>query len=129
MQKIDISDLLGVPYKKNGRTLNGLDCYGLVIEVCKRFGHKLRDFDYTDTSSKTFKKILSSVEPEKEGLKLAQKPSEGDILLFSTDKCFFANHCGVYLGDGFFIHCDYFGVHVQKISSYTGEIKGVYRWL
>ncbi|MFA5379028.1 MAG: hypothetical protein WC455_24955 [Dehalococcoidia bacterium] len=36
-------DLLSVPYLKNGRTLAGLDCYGLVIECFKREGKVLKD--------------------------------------------------------------------------------------
>ena len=43
---IDVSDLIGVPYLDNGRTLEGLDCYGLAIEVEKRLGKKLRDAVY-----------------------------------------------------------------------------------
>ncbi len=43
---INVSDLIGVPYKDNGRTLEGLDCYGLAIEVERRFGKELRDAVY-----------------------------------------------------------------------------------
>ena len=43
---IDVSDLIGVPYLDYGRTLEGLDCYGLAIEVEKRFGKKLQDAVY-----------------------------------------------------------------------------------
>jgi cell wall-associated NlpC family hydrolase len=127
--QIDVIDLLSVPYKKNGRDMNGFDCYGLVLEVCNRFGHKLKDFKYTDTSYKTFEKILKEVDPEKEGVKLAKPPFlAGDIILFITAGTF-ENHCGVYLGDNQFIHCDIYGVHVQDIDTYFGKVGSVYRWL
>lgn len=126
---VDVIDLLSVPYKKNGRDLNGFDCYGLVIEVSKRFGHILRDFEYTDTSYKTFKKILCELNPMDEGVELVHPPlKEGDILLFITSSCY-ENHCGVYLGDNLFIHCDIYGVHVQDLDTYSGKVGSVYRWL
>ena len=43
---IDVSDLIGIPYKENGRGKSGLDCYGLAIEVEKRFGKELQDAVY-----------------------------------------------------------------------------------
>lgn len=43
-------DLLGVPYKAHGRSAEeGFDCYGLVIECCKRAGTPLVDLDYSAT--------------------------------------------------------------------------------
>lgn len=41
-------DLIGVPYKPHGRNKEeGFDCYGLVIECCKRAGTPLMDLDYS----------------------------------------------------------------------------------
>lgn len=41
---IDVKDLIGVPFREFGRDAKtGLDCYGLVIEVAKRYGKTLRD--------------------------------------------------------------------------------------
>lgn len=37
-------DLLNVPYKRLGRDLSGLDCYGLAIECTRRTGKELKDF-------------------------------------------------------------------------------------
>lgn len=36
-------DLIGVPYKTNGRSKKGFDCYGLAIEVLNRYGKHLDD--------------------------------------------------------------------------------------
>ena len=36
-------DLLNIPFKKFGRDKNGFDCYGVVMECCKRAGTPLRD--------------------------------------------------------------------------------------
>lgn len=39
-------DLFCVKYKSGGRDINGMDCYGLVLECCKRTGHSLADVVY-----------------------------------------------------------------------------------
>lgn len=36
-------DLLNIPFKKFGRDKNGYDCYGAVMECCKRAGTPLKD--------------------------------------------------------------------------------------
>ncbi len=40
---IDYADLLTVKYKPHGRGDGGYDCYGLVLECCRRAGTPLRD--------------------------------------------------------------------------------------
>lgn len=40
---IKYDDLLGAPYKPHGRGDGGYDCYGLVMECCKRAGTPIQD--------------------------------------------------------------------------------------
>ena len=37
------NDLLGAKYKPHGRGDGGYDCYGLVLECCRRAGTPLKD--------------------------------------------------------------------------------------
>ena len=40
---INYNDLLAAPYKPHGRGDGGYDCYGLVLECCRRAGTPLKD--------------------------------------------------------------------------------------
>ncbi len=44
---VDVSDLIGCPFRENGRTRDGFDCYGLALEVERRFGKELADVVYS----------------------------------------------------------------------------------
>ena len=41
------NDLMTVPFLKGGRTLEGLDCYGFLIECLRRDGKELKDIAAT----------------------------------------------------------------------------------
>ena len=48
-------DLLSVPFKWGGRDMSGMDCYGIVVECCRRAGTPIKD---------PFMAITESVPPE-----------------------------------------------------------------
>lgn len=125
---INIEDLIGVRYRLNGRSIKtGLDCYGLAIEVSKRFGHELPDLEDVKKKDRDFmsceNKILKNIKVSQ-----IEEPSKAsDILLIKgLDGVF--HHIGVYLGNGWFIHCNQMGVHLDRVSQYKNLIGRVYQW-
>ena len=128
MKVINIDDLLGIPHIKNGRDItSGLDCFGLAIEVEKRFGHKLIDLDEFKNTDKKIQDF------EKDYLKLVKlkktdtAETPGDLILF-RDKSNIMSHIGVYLGEGIFIHSPNTFVKTDKLARYEHLIGRVYKW-
>ena len=113
---INISDLIGVPYKDHGRDNNGMDCYGLAIEVLRRYGYKLNDVIYenhdiqlADQNAPTL-----NVTPIKE-------PREGAILEMQFNN---ELHIGVCISRREFIHMTRTGCRINQIGAIP--IRGIY---
>lgn len=127
---INIDDLIGVKYRLRGRTKEGMDCIGLVIEVEKRFGYTLPDIEaYREEGALSNFHTLAEENAEVLKIKLIEYPKkEGDILLFEN-RAGLLHHIAVYMGNNQFIHCNKYGVHIERISSYPEKIGRVYTWL
>lgn len=95
--RVDVSDLIGVPYKEHGRDKTGLDCYGLAIEVLRRYGKTLpdvvydRDHDYELSNENAPLLPLVKIDEAEEGC-LIEMRYRGEL------------HIGVYIGNHRFIH-------------------------
>lgn len=108
-ETIYLADLIGKPYKENGRDLTGFDCYGLAIEVTKRFGKPLNDVIYNNHDIE-----LSSLLVPTLNVKTTEKIKAGTILEMN-----FRNelHIGVCLNEKEFIHTTAKqGVRISKIG-------------
>jgi cell wall-associated NlpC family hydrolase len=125
---INIDDLIGVRYKLNGRGYDGFDCYRLVIEVSKRFGHHLPDIEEMLASGYDFNFYKDKLLPKVRVKEIEYPNDAGDVILFSNN-IGVLNHIGVYLGDNKVIHCNKLGVHVDKLDSKFLKIGKVYKWL
>lgn len=133
--KIDIQDLIGKPFVSGGRGPQGYDCWGLVMEVFRRYGITLRDYriDASDTASITaaadmdvlnggdagsWKNVTSYNEPEPPRLVTFQIKEPGKV-----------NHVGAYIGEGRVIHVlERKLVCIERIRKYQNFIEGIYEF-
>ena len=128
MPDIKVEDLIGVRFKSHGRsTAEGFDCYGLAIEVSKRFGYKLEDLWYEKACPETFSENVE------EGIEINSSFSEtkelepGNLIIFSDSKGNMV-HIGVLLDNERFIHADTGGVRITELDGYFRTEWKVYKW-
>lgn len=126
---INIDDIVGARYKQGGRSaVEGFDCYGLAIEVSKRFGHTIPDLDGAIGMDCDFLHYEKEASHNMNVKEIAYPETEGDIILFKDTKGFY-HHIGIYLGDGRFIHCNKWGVHIERLEPAKRLIGRCYTWL
>ncbi len=92
-------DLLNVPFKKSGRDKNGFDCYGVVMECCKRAGTPLRDLygDIVDLPANQVNDYISG------GLNVKEIPApKVGCLVYSIYKS--NAHVGYIVSRGLVLH-------------------------
>ena len=126
--KVNVDDLIGVRFTSHGRNSSeGFDCYGLAIEVCKRYGHELKDLWYERACPETFMNNADEV-IHKHCVEETNELEEGNcIVFFDTDGNMV--HIGVMLDEEHFIHADVGGVRVAELDSYYRKNWKVYKWL
>ena len=113
---IAINDLLGTPYRDHGRDKSGYDCYGLAIEVARRFGYKLDDVIYENHDLE-----LSNSYAPTLNVTPIDTPREGALLEMQyKDEL----HIGICLNSREFIHMTRGGCRVNAIG--TIKIRGIY---
>lgn len=118
---INIADLIGVPFVEFGRDIkNGLDCYGLAIEVEKRLGKTLKDVVLEKFDRAKVERTAPNLNVKK--LRL-DEISEGVILEFYglQDKRL---HIAVALDKKTFIHAtENQGVRISSFASSKTYLK------
>ena len=113
---IQIDDLLGIPYKDHGRDKNGFDCYGLAIEVSRRYGYKLNDVFYEDHNTELSDKLKPTL-----NLYPVERPAGGIIIEMQYGN---ELHIGVCINAREFIHMTKSGCRINQIG--TIRIRGLY---
>ena len=117
----NFNDLIGTPFVNRGRDAKtGLDCYGLVKEVFRRYGHEIPEYDMQynyDDMCRVNELISGNVKnyPWKE-IKEPKEPCLIAIRFGSPEGV--VNHTAVYIGDGRFIHTrERIGVCIDRLSN------------
>ena len=104
---------LGVPYVYGGASSNGFDCSGFTMYVYKKFGISMRHGAQAQAKLGT---VVNADKSSASSLKKNLKP--GDLVFFldyeTMDEI---GHCGIYIGDGKFIHASSGSGYCVKINS------------
>lgn len=120
-EKIDLADLIGIPYKDKGRSLTGLDCYGLAIAAVKIItGKDLNDVIYKNHAPELAQEFAPTLNVKKTS---DIKPGNVLEMTFNNEL-----HIGVILDKKTFIHATTNeGVRVNNIRN--APIKNIYEVL
>ena len=104
---------LGVPYVYGGASSSGFDCSGFTMYVYKHFGISMAHG--AQSQSRLGKKVTVDKSSKSSLLKNLQP---GDLVFFldyeTMDEI---GHCGIYIGDGNFIHASSGSGYCVKINS------------
>lgn len=123
-------DLLGAPYREGGRDKDGLDCWGLVLEVFRRLGHALPDPGVTTADIEGGRADPFAAYSASDDWERAMPPFQVfDVILFKPEGGgHVASHAGVYVGERKILHAtDTAGVCTQPLKFLQHRIFGAYR--
>ena len=127
-EKEIIKRYLGIPYKHRGRTLDGLDCWGLIKSIYKDFGYDLWDIEEDYDENWAWEGRDHFIENYHKQWDKVEKPELFDVVLFKNSKDI-ANHGGVVLSNDKFIHCCKAGTVINRLSDshWQKRLQGFYR--
>lgn len=104
---------LGVPYVYGGASKSGFDCSGFTMYVYQKFGISMR---HGAQAQAKLGKVVNA--DKKSASSLKQNLQPGDLVFFldyeTMDEI---GHCGIYIGDGKFIHASSGSGYCVKINS------------
>jgi len=127
----EVRDFLEIPYKHKGRSYGGCDCYGFIIlfyrDVLKKV---LLDVDEDYSPNWMFKNKNYYLDNYHKQFEKVKVPNKYDIVLFQK-RDGIANHGGIILGYGKFIHCCKNGVLVDSYNNegWKKRINGFYKFI
>ena len=131
----DVSDLIGLPWSNKGRGPESYDCWGLSMEVLRRFGVALPDYD-VDAAARhaidgTYSALLGPAEAGA-GPWLPLNNQEPGAVVAIRNHPKYVSHMGVYLDRGLFIHVMRdIRVSIERVNAieWRNKIVGYYRYV
>lgn len=126
---IDLNDLIGKPFSEDGYGPDSYSCYGLAVEVFKRYGIDIPKTNISVCASKQ-----ASQNKIKEHLSLYWQPTDTLTvptgLVIQSTNFEFANHLGVYIGQKKIIHITINrNVVIDRLDQWKSRILGYYKYV
>ena len=127
----DLSGLIGIPFVDGGRDpATGLDCWGLFMEVQKRFGVDVPDFQVSCHSTPGIDDAFAEAIGR---WRRIEKPTPGCGVALAIDPNFpdTVQHFGVYIGGGKFLHTlEKTGAILTSVHHefWKNKVRGFYEW-
>lgn len=108
-------DLLAVPFKWGGRDKSGMDCWGVVVECCRRAGTPIAD-PFISLSGSISEDEAMRVRLKKINAREAGSPAVGRILYCTAGKL---SHVGYIAERGKLVHAvEGKGVRVSPLACF-----------
>lgn len=128
---LNLQSFLTIPYKHKGRDYAGADCGGFIIIFYRDvLGIKLPDFNIEYDENWSIKSDKSHfIENYYKFFEKVIRPNLYDIILFQNKKGI-ANHGGIVLNNGKFIHCGKGGVSINRYNElgFKKRLNGFYHY-
>lgn len=125
-KRMKYEDLIGTPFIDGGRDKEiGLDCWGLAREMFRRQGIDVPDYQISAMRTAEIAREMTAEEMDWTRL---EAPEKGCLVLLRLDPEVWANHVGIYLGGGKFIHAyRATGVCIDRLTRWRSRIVGFYQ--
>lgn len=118
-------DLIGVPFVDGGRNAkSGLDCWGLVKEAFRRQGCEVPDYHISAIEAAD---IAGEMKQQEDEWTRLDGPRVGCLVLLRLTPGLWANHVGICIGNGRFLHA-YLptGVCIDRLRRWQSRVVGYY---
>lgn len=127
---MNLEKYIGLPYQENGRTWQGVDCWGLArLYYKEELNIDLPDYSslYTGSSDSNLSDIIDQ---QKEGWHKVTNPIKNDLCLFNI----YGEpvHIGIYIGENKFLHArDGHDSVIESLGSlqWSKRLEGTYRYV
>jgi cell wall-associated NlpC family hydrolase len=129
---VNVHDLMDTPFVPGGREIGkGLDCWGLYIEVMKRFGVNVPDFQISCFAADLVNQ--EKLEVTKNLMEPVAHPVPGDgvAMAIHPEAPDMVQHFGVMVDKRRFIHTiQKIGPMLTRLDAFwwSNKIRGFYRW-
>lgn len=126
----ELKPYIGIPFENGGRTIQGADCWGLVMLVFEHFGVQLPDYQINCFATDDINGQIDQARNEWRPIRRPEAPCLV-VMRIDPDVPQACNHLGVYVGNGFMIHTlirqD---SHLERMDHpyFKRKIEGFYRY-